>query len=309
MTRRVVISCRQMQDVLPAFRERLEAAELELSVPAVVQQLTEAELSEHLDGAVGIIAGDDPLTADVIEGATDLRIISKWGVGTDGIDRAAAERRGIAVTNTPDVFGEEVADAALGYVVCLARQLHVVDAGVRAGGWPKPRGTTLAGKAMGVVGFGSIGRAVVRRARAFGFDVAVTDPSPDAAAHAAEQGVPLLGLDALLARSHWVVLCCPLTLATHHLLDERTLALLPDGAYVVNVSRGPLVHEPALVRALAEGRVAAAALDVFETEPLPPDSPLLAFPGCVLGSHNASNTHEGVLRASEHAVANLLAHL
>jgi D-3-phosphoglycerate dehydrogenase / 2-oxoglutarate reductase len=306
VSRRVLITCRQMQNCLDEFSERFSEHDLEIDAPEVVQAPTEDELIELIGEAEGMIAGDDPLSARVLEHAKRLRIISKWGVGTDGIDRAAAERLGIRVTNTPAVFGNEVADVAAGYIVLLARKLHLIDASVRDGGWLKIEGRSLAGKTLGVVGFGDIGQAVARRGAGFDMHVCAHDVDERALALAAERGVDACELGELLSRSDFVVLCCPLTEQTRHLVNEDSLALMPPGAYLVNVSRGPLVDEPALVRALRSGHLAGAALDVFEEEPLPADSELRGLDGCVFGTHNASNTREAVLRASERAFDNLL---
>lgn len=303
---RVLITCRQMQNCISEFMPALQERGLEVVMPDVVQQPSEDELIELIGGFEGMIAGDDPLTARVLEHAVRMRIISKWGVGTDGIDLDAAGKRGIAVTNTPGVFGDEVADVALGYVVMLARQLHCMDASVRAGGWLKHEGLSLAGKALGVAGFGSIGQAVAQRGQGFGMRVVAHDVAPPAHAKAAEMGVEMAERDELFVRSDFLVLCSPLTPETVHMVDERTLALMPPGSFLINVARGPLVDEPALVRALHSGHLAAAALDVFEQEPLPAESPLRSFEQCVFGSHNSSNTREGVLRASAKAVENLL---
>jgi D-3-phosphoglycerate dehydrogenase len=306
VSRRVLITCRQMQNCLDQFSERLSEHDLEVDVPEVVQAPTEDELIELIEDAEGMIAGDDPLSARVLEHAKRLRIISKWGVGTDGIDKAAAERLGIRVTNTPAMFGNEVADVAAGYIVLLARQLHRMDASVREGGWLKIEGRSLAGKTLGIVGFGDIGQAVARRGVGFGMLVCSHDADEGVLARAAELGVEPCDFAELLGRSDFVVLCCPLTEKTRHLMNEESLALMRRGAYLVNVARGPLIDEPALVRALRSGHLAGAALDVFEEEPLPPDSELRELDACVFGTHNASNTREAVLRASERALDNLL---
>jgi D-3-phosphoglycerate dehydrogenase len=306
---RVVITCRQMQSVYPRFREEFERRGLEVEMPEVVQQLTEDELIPLLRDADGIIAGDDPLTARVIEQSPRLRIISKWGVGTDAIDKQAAASRDIAVSNTPDVFGDAVADVAMGFVLCLVRQLHRIDASVRDGGWLKVPGRTMSSLRMGIVGYGSIGRAVARRAAAFGMEVAATDVTDAAHDAARRNGVPLVAFEELLPRSDVLVLCAPLTSETHHLIDANALARLPRGAYLVNVSRGQLVDEAALVDALRSGHVAGAGLDVFEDEPLPAGSPLRRFERCIFGSHNGSNTIEGVMTASELAMRNLFSGL
>lgn len=302
---KVLVTCRQMQDVMGQFEARFAEHGIEVAQPSVVQQPSEAELIEIIGDFDGMIAGDDPLTADVLSHASRLRVISKWGVGTDGIDKVAAEERGIRVTNTPNVFGDEVADVAMGFVTILARQLHRIDASVREGGWLKVRGESLTGKALGVVGFGSIGQAVGQRGLGFGMRVLAYDVTEHAQAAAAQLGVAYLSLDEVLSGSDYLVLCAPLNEATHHIIDSQALAKMREGSKLVNVSRGPLVDEQALVDALRSGRLSAAGLDVFEEEPLPADSPLRDFPNCVFGSHNGSNTLEGVLRASRLAVDNL----
>lgn len=309
MTMRVLITCRQMQSHIDEFRDAFNERRIEVVLADVVQQPTEEELIRLIRGVDGMIAGDDPLTARVLEHADRMRVISKWGAGTDGIDIEAARERGIRVTNTPGVLGEDVADVALAYLVMLTRQLHVIDASVKAGGWAKHEGRSLRGKTLGIAGLGNVGQAVAKRATAFGMTVIATDISPEVQDAAAEMGTELVDRDGLFARSNALVLCCPLTPATHHMVDAGSLGHMPAGGYLVNVARGPLVDELALADALQDGRLEAAALDVFEVEPLPADSPLRGFPQCVFGSHNGSNSREAVLRASELAVENLFSGL
>jgi D-3-phosphoglycerate dehydrogenase len=309
-TARVLVTCKQMQNVFETFRPRFDAAQVEAILPTVErQQLSEEELIELIGDVDGIIAGDDPLTARVLERAGRMKTIAKWGVGTDAIDFDAAAAHGITVTNTPGVFGEDVADAALGYLLSLTRQITRIHMAVVAGDWLKIEGTRLAGKTAGVLGFGSIGKATARRLVAFGCDTFAYDAFPAALEGAAELGVAGVGLDELLERSEVLVLCAPLTPETEHIIDAAALAKLPEGALFVNVSRGPLVDEPALVEALRSGQVGAAALDVFEDEPLAVDNPLRGFEQCVFGSHNGSNTSEGVLQCSAQAVDNLFREL
>ncbi len=307
---RVLVTCKQMQNVFETFRPRFEAADVEAVLPEVRrQQLSEEELIELIGDFDGIIAGDDPLSARVLEHATRLRTIAKWGVGTDAIDFDAAAAHDVSVTNTPGVFGEDVADAALGYLLSLTRHITRIHMAVAEGEWLKVEGTRLAGKTAGVLGFGSIGKAVARRLVAFGCQTLAYDPYPEALEGAGELGVTGVDLDELLERSEVLILCAPLTPDTHHIIDAEALAQLPDGALFVNVARGPLVDEPALVEALRSGKLAAAALDVFEDEPLAADNPLRSFEQCVFGSHNGSNTIEGVLQCSERAVDNLFQEL
>jgi D-3-phosphoglycerate dehydrogenase len=245
----------------------------------------------------------------VIARAERLKVIVKWGIGMDAIDVEAAGRAGITVLNTPDVFADEVGDVVIGYLVLLARRLHEIDREVRAGGWPKPPGLTLSGKVLGLVGVGSIGRGVARRARAMGMSLLGYDVAGIPVSVRSGLDLQPVDLETLLASSDFISLNCPLTRENYHLLDQGAFARMKPGVYIVNTARGPLIDEEALAANLASGRVAGAALDVFEEEPLPPSSPLLGFDSCILGSHNASNTREAVLRVNRIALDRLFAEL
>lgn len=306
MTERILIACVQLQRSLDDHRARLDARGAELVVPPVRQQLTEPELLEIIGDIDGMVAGDDHVTRAVLERAQRLRVVSKWGVGVDAIDLAAAAELGIRVTNTPGMFGDEVADVVLGYLIMLSRHLHVIDRAVRAGEWAKPEGRSLTGRTMGVIGLGHIGRGVARRAQAVGMRVIGSEIDPTNASIAADLGVEVVDLDAVIAEADVLSLNSPLTPATHHLLDADRLARMKAGAWVINTGRGGLIDEPALIEALRSGHVGAAALDVFEVEPLPAGSPLRGFENVILGSHNGSNTIEAGHRTSEVAIDNLI---
>jgi D-3-phosphoglycerate dehydrogenase len=303
----ILVTCRQMQVELPTHRERIESLGYDVLTPALGdrQQFSARELAEFGPRLVGIIAGDDELSREFFEGAPRLRALIRWGIGMDSVDHDAAARHGVAVRNTPGVFGAEVADSAFGYILNLARGQIEVDAGVRRGEWPKREGITLAGSRLGIVGMGSIGREVAVRAHGFGMEVVGFDP----VVTSAPQGVTLVDLKTLLSTSRFIVLACPLIPDTFHLIDADRLAYVRPDAFLINVARGPVVAEQDLINALSERRIAGAALDVFEIEPLPMASELRALPNVVLGAHNASNTREGVARASEAAVNFLLEEL
>ncbi|MBI3216034.1 MAG: phosphoglycerate dehydrogenase [Mycobacterium sp.] len=303
----VLVTCRQMQVELPRHRERIEQLGYEVVAPELAgrQQFTAAELLEYGPRMVGIIAGDDELDSAFFEGATTLKTVIRWGIGMDSVDHDAARQHGVTVRNTPGVFGYEVADSAFGYILNLVRGYIAVDAAVRRGEWPKVEGITLAGTRLGIVGYGAIGREIAKRGAGFDMDVVAFDPfvEPGAA------NVPIVDLDTLLATSRFIVLSCPLTPDTFHLIDAERLALVSPDAYLVNVARGPVVLEADLIAALQRGQLAGAALDVFEVEPLPADSELRTLPNVVLGAHNASNTRQGVIRASNAAVEFLVEEL
>lgn len=306
---RVLITGPQLQRTIDAHRELLIEHEIDAELPPVIQALSEDELMTALPGVHGIVAGDDPLTRAVLQTADQLKVISKWGVGTDNIDLAAASELGIRVMNTPGMFGDEVADVVIGYLILLARQLHRVDGEVRQGQWPKPEGVSLAGRTLGVVGLGHIGQAVAKRALAMGMEVMGADVSAESAAVAQRSGVAIVDLPELLRRADVVSLNCPLTAENRHMLDASALATMKAGAWIINTARGALIDEDALASALLSGRIGAAALDVFETEPLPASSPLRRVDQVILGAHNGSNTAEAVHRTSVLALNNLIAGL
>lgn len=303
----ILVTCRQMQVELPRHRARIERLGYEVLAPDLGdrQQFSATELLQFGPQLVGIIAGDDELSREFFDRSPRLKTVIRWGIGMDSVDHGAAKEHEVTVRNTPGVFGEEVADCAFGYILMLARGYLEVDAAVRRGEWPKREGITLAGSRLGIVGMGSIGREIARRGHGFGMDVFGFDPLVTSA----PDGVGLVDLDTLLHTSRFIVLSCPLTPETFHLINSERLAVVRPNAYLVNVARGAVVSEPDLITALQEGRLAGAALDVFEVEPLPMGSELRAFPNVVLGSHNGSNTRQGVERASQAAVDFLLEEL
>jgi D-3-phosphoglycerate dehydrogenase / 2-oxoglutarate reductase len=217
----------------------------------------------------------------------------------DNVDFAAAKDLGIPVSNTPQMFGRDVADLAYAYLVALAREFIAIDQGVHAGRWPKPRGISLGGKTLGLIGLGDIGRNLAKRALAAEMNIVAYDP---AAKPGEVAGVELSPWPERVGECDFLAVTCSLTPRNRHMVDAAVLASVKPGLRLVNVSRGPLVDEQALVDALRSGRVHSAALEVFETEPLPADSPLRSHERSIFGSHNASNTVDGVRRATQRAI-------
>lgn len=303
---RVLVSCPLIQDSIHQFDETLAAHGIAYDVPDVDQQLSEAELLACIDQYDGILAGDDELTDRVLRAADRLSVIAKWGVGTDNIDEQTAAAEGIAVFNTPGTLSDAVADVVLGYVTMLTRRLHEVDDAVRAGEWYCPRGTSLRGATLGVVGVGNIGSAVARRAAAHRMELLGYDVVPLDDDLVAETGITRVGRAELFERADVVSINCPLNSETEKMVDRAVLRRLGPDGYLVNTSRGEIVDQSALVEAVRDGTIAGAALDVFEQEPLPPDDPLAELDNVLLGSHNAQNTHEAVQRTNERCVENLV---
>ncbi len=306
---KILVTCPPMLGMIDAFRPRFAQYGVELTTAKVVQTLSVEELKDIVPQHDGWIIGDDPATCEVFMAgkAGKLKAAVKWGIGVDNVDFAACQDLGIPITNTPNMFGGEVADIAVGYVIALARETFQIDAAVRQGGWPKPRGTSLAGKTVALVGFGDIGKHTARRLLAADMQVIAYDPS---AADAPELAlVQRATWPTRLEEADFIVLTCALTASSRHMLNADTLAQAKHGVMIVNVGRGPIIDEPALEAALQSGKVYSAALDVFETEPLPSASSLRSHPRCIFGSHNASNTADAVIRTSEIAIDKLMAFL
>ncbi len=299
-----------MLRLIEEFRSNFEAKGIELITPNVVQTLTEDELMEILPNVDGWIIGDDPATAQVFKAGKNgnLKAAVKWGVGVDNVDFAACKALGIPIINTPLMFGEEVGSLAAHYVIGLARQTFLIDRGVRAGEWPKPAGISLLGKTVALIGFGDIGKSTARMLNAFGLDINVYDPFATTTDED-EMKFRFYTFPTELEKADFVVVTCALTPQTRHLVNAESIALMKDGVRIVNVSRGGIIAENALIAGLQSGKVHSAALDVFENEPLPADSPLRGFERCIFGTHNGSNTVDAVRRASQQAMKMLFGFL
>lgn len=297
----ILVTCPPMLAMIEHFQPLFELYKFTVTTPNVIQFLTVDELINLVPMHDGWIIGDDPATGAVFEAGRSgrLRAAVKWGIGVDNIDCNACNALGISFTNTPNMFGAEVADLVMGYVIALARETFEIDRGVRAGLWPKLRGISLAGKSVALVGFGDIGKNTAKRMLAADMRVVVYDPfAEDLQLSSVEHAK----WPNRLYEADYIVFTCALTSSSRHMFNAATLAQTKPGVRVVNVSRGPIIDERALEQALQSGLVYSAALDVFEEEPLPLASYFRDHPRCILGSHNASNTIDAVKKTSEIAI-------
>lgn len=299
---RVLVTCPPMLGLFEEFSSDFETAGLDGIAAKTTQVLSEDELIELLPEYDGWIIGDDPASERVISAASKgkLRAAIKWGVGVDNVDFDAFKALGLPVDNTPGVFGNEVADVALTYILGLARETYWIDREVRLNqAWPKPSGISMLDRTVAVVGFGDIGQQIAKRVIACGSKVIAYDPffqsKPDL-------DVETAAWPERLAEADFLVFACPLTPQTTGMFSSDTLAYLKPGVRLVNVSRGPVINENALITALQQGVVHSAALDVFEVEPLPEQSPLRSFEKCIFGTHNGSNSADAVRRVSRLAI-------
>ena len=257
----------------------------------------EAETVAAVTGADVVLVNFAPITEAVLTAMAPGGTVIRYGIGYDNVDTAAAARLGIAVANVPDYGSDTVADHTVASLLALLRKLPAYDRGIRADGWVLPGSLGslpgFASTTVGLVGTGRIGLAVAARLRPFGFRVLASDPFADAAA-VADAGIELVDLPELLAASHAVSLHAPLTPDTAGLMDAGAFARMRPGAVLVNTSRGGLVDSEALADALESGRVGAAALDVFDPEPLDPASRLRGLPQVLFTPHAAFFSDDSV---------------
>jgi lactate dehydrogenase-like 2-hydroxyacid dehydrogenase len=272
------------------------------------------ELEAHLAEAEGLFCLlTIPVREELLSRMPKLRVVSNMAAGVDNVDVAACTARGIPVGNTPGVLTDATADLTMALLLAAARRLSESAQDVRTGRWKtwSPAGwlgADLRGATLGIVGLGKIGRAVAERARGFGLRIVYTDTSPRQDVEA-ELGATFLSFDELIRQSDFVSLHCPLTPETRGLINETVLREMKPTAILVNAARGPVVDTTALTRALAEGWIAAAALDVTDPEPLPPGHPLFSLPSCLIVPHIGSATRGARRRMAEMACENLLAGL
>jgi len=300
---KVLVTCPPMLRAIDQLRYLFEEKNIELVTPEVIQILTEDELLELVPTVDAWIIGDDQANEKVFTAGKNgkLKAAVKWGVGVDNVDFKACEKLGIPIQNTPRMFGNEVADMAMAYFTGLLRDSYKVDREVRNGNWIKPAGMSSTEKTVALIGLGDIGLAVARRLK--GFDVKINAYDPFTSLKAENTGVDqILSFPDGLEQADFVIVTCALTPSSFHMINEDTIGKMKDGVKIINVARGPLIDEVALIAALKSGKVSAAGLDVFEIEPLPLDSELRQFEQCIFGTHNGSNTKEAVLRASYRAI-------
>lgn len=300
---KVLVTCPPMLRLMDEFRRVFQAKNIELVTPNVVQTLSEDELIELVPTVEGWIIGDDPATEKVFMAGKSgkLRAAVKWGVGVDNVNFDACKKLGIPVSNTPQMFGEEVGGLAVHYVIGLARETFLIDRGVRDGKWLKPAGISLEGKTVALVGFGDIGKSTARMLHAFRMNINIYDPFASKSVDD-EKNYRFLSFPVMLETADFVVVTCALTPSTKHLINASSIEKMKQGVRIVNVSRGGIIEEKALIQALESGKIHSAALDVFENEPLPMDSPLRGFEKSIFGTHNGSNTVDAVRRASQQAM-------
>ena len=303
----VLLTAPYMIPFVDRFKPIFDQYHIDLIVPDVHERMEEADLLDYAGQFDGAICGDDRFTLRVLEAcAPRLKVISKWGTGVDSIDADACSRYGIKLCRTTNAFTLPVADSVLSYILAFARRQPWMDREMKSGKWEKIPGKALSECTLGVIGLGNIGKAVTRRARAFGMKVYGTDIVDIDHVFVTETGIEMASLEALLSHSDFVSVNCDLNPTSYHLINGDTLALMKPNAVLINTARGPIVEEKALIEALQVKRLAGAALDVFEHEPLPADSPLLKMDNVMLAPHNSNSSPAAWERVHWNTIRNLL---
>ena len=303
----VLLSAPYIMASLDRFRPVFEHYGINMLVADVTERLEEEDLLKYAGQFDGVICGDDRFTEKVMSACLPrLKVISKWGTGIDSIDLEAAKRLDIQVCNTPNAFTLPVADTVLGYVLSFARNIPWMDADIKSGKWQKIPGKSLAELTLGVVGVGNIGKAAVQRAHGFGMRLLGNDVVTISQEFVQKYQMTMLSLPELLSKSDYVSINCDLNPTSYHLINDKTLGMMKAEAVLINTSRGPVVDEPALIKAIQMGSLRGAALDVFEVEPLPSDSPLIQMKNVLLGSHNSNSSPMAWEHVHWNTIRNLL---
>ncbi|MDC7288961.1 phosphoglycerate dehydrogenase [Blautia schinkii] len=266
--------------------------------------LSEEELIPLLNGCDGFIAGLDSITRKVIAACPGLKVISRYGAGYDRVDISAANEYGVKVTNTPGVNAQAVGELTFGLILAAARKIPYLDKKTKEGFWVRSTGIELKGKTLGILGLGAIGKVVAKCAQGFGMTVLAYDPYINET-YCRENMIKNVIFDELVSSSNVVSLHLPLLDSTRHLIDARAISLLPEGAIIVNASRGGIIDEDAAYEALKSGRLSGLGLDAFEMEP-PRDSKLLELDNVVATPHTGAHTKEATENMANAAVRNLI---
>ncbi|MBP3955083.1 phosphoglycerate dehydrogenase [Gemmata sp. G18] len=315
MSRRVLVAPAPLREIEFTYGPILRGAGYTIEYPPrdnvlTEQQMSVAELLAQLPGCVASLAGSEPYTREVIAAAAGagLKVIARAGVGYDAVDLQAATDHGVAVCYAPGTNQDAVAEHAFMLMLALSRKLREQDTEIRAGLWPRRAVGNLRGQTLGIVGLGRIGKAVAKRAVPFDLNVIATEIEPDHA-FAAAHNVKLVPLEELLKQSDIVTLHVPKTPLTKNLINRETLALMKPTAFVLNTSRGGVVHEKDLYEALVANKIAGAGLDVYEVEP-PKTNPLFGLDNIILTAHTAGvdqQSRQDMARLPANAIVKLLA--
>ena len=290
----------------PRLKTQLEEKVETVAYNPTGKPLSSNDVAALLPGVDGYIAGLDVIDRAALESADRLKVIARYGVGVDSVDLEAAKEKGIIVTNTPGANSVSVAELALGLMLALARQIPEAVHSVQQGKWPRYSGVSLEGKTVGILGLGAIGKQLARRLAGFDCQILAYDPFADES-FARERNIKLASMDEVIARSDFLSLHLPLLPETRGLVSQEFLAKMKKGSFLINTSRGEVVDEEALQRALGSGYLRGAGLDAFTVEPPDPANPLLHMPQVIATPHLGAQTDGATSNMGWFAMADCLA--
>ena len=307
----VLLSCPNMIKYIDNYKNIIEKNNINIIYPTIQQIISEEYLLENISKYDFWIVGDDEVSQKIIDKAINLKFIIKWGIGMDNIDLDYCYLKKIKVQNIPNVFGEEVSDIAVGMLLCLTRKLHIIHIGNMSNKWLKPTGINLVNKKICLIGFGNIGKCIVRKLLAFQMNIWVSDPAYKKIngkikcnyGHGSKPGdISIVGLEKInidildncLEDAEFIIICCALTENNKYLINRDNILKTKKGVKIINVSRGKLLNEKDTIELLKEKHIDCIGLDVFEEEPLTEFNELKKFQDNIFGSHNASNSIEAL---------------
>ena len=286
---RVLVTPNSYAKYDPQLKIELEAQVGEVIYNRTGKPLSSAQVADLLPGVDGYIAGVDHIDRDALAAADSLKVIARYGVGVDRVDLAATAEKGIIVSNTPGANAASVAELALGLMLTLARQIPQASSAMRNAEWPRLHGLTLAGKTIGIIGLGTIGKQLAKRLANFDCRIIAYDPYVD---HEFIQKykIDVVLLDDLIAQADFISLHLPVLPETRAMVDQEFINAMKTGSFLINTARGELIVEDALIEGLKSGHLRGAALDAFSKEPPDHDNPLLAMPQVICSPHLGAQT-------------------
>lgn len=291
MAKKVLVTATNYSTYCSAAKALLEENGVEVIENPYGRPMTREELLTAVGDIDGVVVGVDTWNEEIFAHAPKLRAMARFGVGVDNIDLAAAKAHGIQVTNAKGMNSNPVAELTVGLILSTLRNVPAFNASIREGKWDRFMGRDLAGMTVGLLGFGDIAQRVAKKLSGFDVSICAYDLYPNLE-KARELNVEMVSMEEALHRADVVCMHLPSLPATHHIMDVRTFGMMKDGSYFINTARGALVDETALAQALQSGKLTAAAIDVFDQEPVRRDNPLFALPNLFATPHTAAETYD-----------------
>lgn len=288
---KVLVTATNYSQYCAEAKELLETNGCEVIENPYGRPMTFQELTEYVPNIDAVVAGVDTWNEDVFRIAPNLKVIARFGVGVDNIDLVKAAEYGVQVMNAPGLNSNAVAELTMGLIIAVKRNTVHLNASTREGKWERFVGTEVLGKTIGLLGFGSIAQLVAKKLQGFDVKILAYDKYPNLE-KAAQYHVEMVSLETVLRQSDVVSMLLPSLPETYHIMNDEKFGMMKDGAVFINTARGALVDEQALYRALTSGKLASAAIDVYEHEPVDPNNPLLQLPNIITTPHTAAETIE-----------------